>query len=76
MRDLEKQAEERVAKKARLEADERVGTEIEGLKARALGVMESQLAAAVRGELRDAELEALSRAQRGVGGEEEEYGGE
>ena len=65
-RELQKQAEERVAKKAKLEADEHVARDIESLKIKALGVMEKQLAASVNGDLADADLEKLSAAQRSM----------
>ena len=65
-REMERQAGERVAKKAKLEKDEQARGEIEKMKVRALGVLESQLAASVQGVLEDKELGTLSQAQKGM----------
>lgn len=65
-RDLQKQAEERVAKKVKLETDEQVSKDLAGLKMRALGVMERELASSIDGDLADADLEKLSVAQKVV----------
>lgn len=55
---------ERSAKKALVEAAEKVVTSIEMLKLRALDVLDKQLATYVAGELGDQELAQLSEAQK------------
>ncbi|KAK3698035.1 hypothetical protein LTR37_017151 [Vermiconidia calcicola] len=63
-RELQKDMEERVAKKARVEANEQAEKDLEALKRKALGVMERQLATSIDGELGDQELGILSKAQK------------
>ncbi|KAK5126249.1 hypothetical protein LTR85_010484 [Meristemomyces frigidus] len=63
-RELDKQMEDRVAKKARLEASITMAEEAEQLKMKALHVLEQQLAASTVGELDDADLSRLSAAQK------------
>lgn len=65
-RDLQKQMEERVTKKARLDAEQRTNQDIEALKKKALSVLEKQLATSIDAELGDAELETLSAAQKAM----------
>ena len=65
-RDEKREEEERVAKKARVAAEEHVEGEIEALKRRALGVLEQQLAASVKGRLGDVEVGRLSEVQKKV----------
>ena len=65
-RDLQKQMEERVAKKARVDADKEIQHEIAALKRKALGVLEKQIATAIDGELGDGELRNLSAAQKAM----------
>jgi chromatin structure-remodeling complex subunit RSC1/2 len=63
-RDLQLQMDDRLAKKARLEADKQTETDLEALKKRAFGVLESQLADSIDGDLGDRELGRLSAAQK------------
>ena len=65
-RDLQNQMEERVAKKARLDAEAQTEGDIDALKKKAWSVVERQLAASVDGELGDRELGNLSAAQKAM----------
>lgn len=65
-RDLQKQAEERVSKKARVEAATETEESIKEMKKKALSVMEQQLATAIDGELEDRDLGNLSAAQKAM----------
>ena len=65
-RDLEKQTVDRVAKKARLDAEKQAESDIEALKRKALGVLEKQLAVSVDGELGERELGNLSQGQKAM----------
>ncbi|KAM0717422.1 hypothetical protein Q7P37_007274 [Cladosporium fusiforme] len=62
--ELEKQAAERVAKKARIEQIQQVTHDLEATKRRALGELEAQLAASVTKELDDGDLGRLTAAQK------------
>ena len=67
--DLQRQAEERVAKKAKLESDEQASRDIELLKKKALSVLERQLAEGIldgEGQLSDRDLGNLSAAQKAM----------
>jgi chromatin structure-remodeling complex subunit RSC1/2 len=55
---------QREAKKARVQADEGVATSIETMKAKALRVLDKQLATAVAAGLGEMEMEQLSEAQK------------
>lgn len=63
-RNLQHQQEERVAKKARLDADKQLEADIGAMKRKALTVLEKQLATAVDRDLGDRELSDLSAEQR------------
>jgi chromatin structure-remodeling complex subunit RSC1/2 len=65
-RDLQKQMEERVVKKARLDSEKQTEQSIKALKKKALSVLEKQLASSVDAELGDAELESLTAAQKAM----------
>lgn len=62
-RESQKGDDEQVAKKARTEESQRTTAQIETLKRKALGVLDQQLAASVKGELNDQDLTILSAAQ-------------
>ncbi|KAF2717837.1 chromatin remodeling complex [Polychaeton citri CBS 116435] len=64
VRELEKDAEHRASKQAKLEENEVFGKEIQALKVHALGVLEEQLRGNVAQNLTDANIHALSQAQR------------
>lgn len=57
---------ERLAKKAREAAAEQAVTSIEAMKARALDLLDKQLATSVAGDLSDQELAQLSEAQKSM----------
>lgn len=63
-RDAHMREEERAAKKARLESDERTEADIVALKEKAFGVLEAQLATSINGDLAERDLEHLSAAQK------------
>lgn len=63
-REAEKETEGQVAKRARLEAEQKTSTQIEELKRKALDVLDKQLATAVASELTDQDLAALTEAQK------------
>lgn len=62
--ELEKQASERIAKKARSEQAEQSSRDVDALKRRALGELEAQLAASTRQELDDNDLGHLAEKQK------------
>jgi chromatin structure-remodeling complex subunit RSC1/2 len=61
---LEKQASERVAKKARTQQADQVKHDVEAMKRRALSELEAQLASSVVSELDDGDLKRLAEAQK------------
>jgi chromatin structure-remodeling complex subunit RSC1/2 len=61
---LEKQAAERVAKKARVQQIEQAKRDVEAMQRRALGELEAQLAASIGDDLDDADLARLSESQK------------
>lgn len=61
---LERQASERVAKKARVEEGERTREDVQELQRRALRSLEAQLAQNVEGELDESDLARLVEVQR------------
>ncbi|KAK5172874.1 uncharacterized protein LTR77_002995 [Saxophila tyrrhenica] len=63
-RELVMQREERVAKKAKVEAEERNQDEMAALKRRALGVMEAQLARSTEGKVGEDDLRRLAKEQK------------
>lgn len=62
--ELEKRAEERAAKKARVEQAEQASRDVEAMRRRALRELEAQLATSVERELDDGDLARLGEAQR------------
>jgi chromatin structure-remodeling complex subunit RSC1/2 len=61
---LEKQAAERVAKKARIQHIEQAKRDVEAMQRRALGELEAQLASSIGDELDDADLARLAKSQK------------
>jgi chromatin structure-remodeling complex subunit RSC1/2 len=61
---LEKQAAERVAKKARIQRSEQAKHDVEAMQRRALGELETQLASSIADDLDDADLARLTASQR------------
>lgn len=61
---LQRQAEERVVKKARVEEGERVKKDVQTLQRKALRELEAQLAASVKHELDETDLRRLEEVQR------------
>jgi len=61
---LEKQAAERVAKKARIQQAEQTKLDVEAMQRRALGELETQLAASIGSELDDGDLARLAEGQK------------
>lgn len=66
VRDLEKQLEERVTKKARIDSDKQTDHDIEVLKKKTMSVLEKQLATSIDAELSDEELANLTAAQKAM----------
>jgi chromatin structure-remodeling complex subunit RSC1/2 len=61
---LEKQAAERVAKKARVQQTEQARLDVEAMQRRALGELEAQIASAIGSELDDNDLARLAEGQK------------
>lgn len=61
---LEKQAAERVTKKARIQQIEQAKRDVEAMQRRALGELETQLASLIGDDLDDADLARLTASQK------------
>lgn len=61
---LEKQATERVAKKARVQQTEQAKRDVQAMQRRALGELEAQLASSIGSELEDSDLARLADVQK------------
>jgi hypothetical protein len=61
---LEKQAAERVAKKARVQQIEQAKRDLEAMQRRALGELGAQLASSIGSDLDDGDLARLAAAQK------------